>query len=146
MQIKIAKSLDEYQMYYEDMEMKVLQKPAKVTTKKPVQTNAVKKPSVISRVVAKFTSLKSKIFNRKPRVKYTLRQSKLAQLEQKKARRNELFRGIIGIGLLLVVVSITRSTFVSLQFVDGVANVVYLLPQIVFAIVISIIAFLKIYK
>ncbi len=154
MKTNIRKSvLDKFKLYYEEMEKKKVQKAVRISElKRPaskkvtLSTPTVQKPLPQHSRFAKFAELKSKFFTRKPKSKPSISLSKRAQLEQKRARRAELFRGIIGIGLLLVVVSIARSTFIALQFVDGAANIVYLIPQIGFAVIISIIAFLKIYK
>jgi hypothetical protein len=65
------------------------------------------------------------------------------QREMVKIQRN---RGIMGIGLLLVVVSIAYSTTVILLGVSSIASKIALLPQIIFAAVTIIIAFYKLYK
>lgn len=70
---------------------------------------------------------------------------KLTKTELKLERQKKI-RGIIGIGLLFVVVSIAYSTYMTALFVDGTAKVVALAPQVVFATVILLIAFYKIYK
>ena len=70
---------------------------------------------------------------------------KLTKTERKLERQKKI-RGIIGIGLLFVVVSIAYSTYMTALFVDGTAMVVALAPQVVFATVILLIAFYKIYK
>ena len=70
---------------------------------------------------------------------------KLTKTERKLERQKKI-RGIIGIGLLFVVVSIAYSTYMTALFVDGTAMVVALVPQVVFATAILLIAFYKIYK
>lgn len=65
------------------------------------------------------------------------------QIAEARAQRN---RGIIGIGQLFVVVSITYSTAVILMGVDSVESKVALLPQASFALAILFKAFFKLYK
>ncbi len=144
----VKQTLDSFKLYYEEMERKVPNTAVRISELKTPEKKSTVVPKSVekSSVFSKISQLKSKVFNRKPKRKITPSLSKRAQVEQRKARRGEVFRGIIGIGLLLAVVSIARSTFIALQFVDGVANVVYLIPQVIAAVVVSIIAFVKIYK
>jgi hypothetical protein len=122
--------------------MQVSKTAVKVTKSTPMKakTDAVKRKEVTVKTspISKFLARFSKKTNTKPKSKLT----KKAQLERKLARRNTIIRGIIGIGLLLTVVSIARSTFIALQFVDGTANIIFLAPQVLFAAIISIIVFI----
>lgn len=90
-------------------------------------------------VVVQFNNTKKKLGVKSKKVK------KLTKIERKLERQKKI-RGIIGIGLLFVVVSIAYSTYMTALFVDGTAMVVALAPQVVFATVILLIAFYKIYK
>ena len=90
-------------------------------------------------VVVHFNNTKKKLGLKSKKVK------KLTKIERKLERQKKI-RGIIGIGLLFVVVSIAYSTYMTALFVDGTAMVVALAPQVVFATVILLIAFYKIYK
>lgn len=60
--------------------------------------------------------------------------------------KQERNRAILGIGILLVIVSIAYSTSVIFIGVDSLESRIALLPQVVFALVISIKAFSKLYK
>lgn len=155
---KVNNSLDSFQLEYEEMEIKVPKVKSKVVTQpaKIVKTDAVKRkvnPSAKARLLASFKArtaqgrsafndIKSKM--RKPKKPSKL--SKKAQLERKKSHRDQQIRGIIGIGMLFVVVSIAYSTFVTRTFVDSSASVVALVPQVAFALYILFKAFSKIYK
>ena len=90
-------------------------------------------------VVVHFNNTKKKLGFKSKKVK------KLTKIERKLERQKKI-RGIIGIGLLFVVVSIAYSTYMTALFVDGTAMVVALVPQVVFATAILLIAFYKIYK
>lgn len=90
-------------------------------------------------VVVHFNNTKKKLGFKSKKVK------KLTKTERKLERQKKI-RGIIGIGLLFVVVSIAYSTYMTVLFVDGSAMVVALAPQVTFATVILLIAFYKIYK
>lgn len=90
-------------------------------------------------VVVHFNNTKKKLGFKSKKVK------KLTKTERKLERQKKI-RGIIGIGLLFVVVSIAYSTYMTVLFVDGSAMVVALVPQVTFATVILLIAFYKIYK
>lgn len=92
-----------------------------------------------------FDDIKRKLKNLKPKKK-PVKLSKKAQQEQKKLNRQQQMRGILGIGLLFVVVSITYSTYVIYNGVSSSASRVMLVPQVVFALLILFKAFSKIYK
>lgn len=63
-----------------------------------------------------------------------------------KAPRKQVVNGILGIGLLFVIVSIAYSTYVTVLFVNNVASVVALVPQVLFATFTLLKAFSKLYK
>lgn len=117
-------------------------------TKRKVTAKSTAKPKVTLKdrfdnakkaVVVQFNNTKKKLWFKSKKVK------KLTKTELKLERQKKI-RGIIGIGLLFVVVSIAYSTYMTALFVDGTATVVALAPQVVFATVILLIAFYKIYK
>jgi hypothetical protein len=56
------------------------------------------------------------------------------------------WRATLGIGLLLAIVSIAFSTYVTITFVGGHGVYVALAPQVVFAVASLVRAFSKIYK
>ena len=70
---------------------------------------------------------------------------KLTKIERENAK-NQRNRGIMGVGQLLVVVSIAYSTAVILIGVGSLASIIALLPQVIFALVTLIKAFSKLYK
>ena len=141
----IINSLDSVKLYYEELEKKKVAKPKK----SKVLTNEKKtsKPAVQlkQRIVALTKKVNSYFDNVLSKVLHRKKAKKLTKAEQKLARQQQM-RGIIGIGLLFVVVSIAYSTYMTVLFVDGAAMVVALTPQVVFASAILLIAFYKIYK
>ena len=90
-------------------------------------------------VVVQFDNTKNKLGFKSKKAK------KLTKIERKLERQKKI-RGIIGIGLLFVVVSIAYSTYMTVLFADGTAMIVALTPQVVFAAITLLIAFYKIYK
>lgn len=90
-------------------------------------------------VVVQFDNTKKKLGFKSKKAK------KLTKIERKLERQKKI-RGIIGIGLLFVVVSIAYSTYMTALFVDGTAMIVALTPQVVFAAITLLTAFYKIYK
>ncbi len=163
---KVRNSLDDYKLEYEDMEMKVPQVKSKVAINKEkpnakvVKTDAVKrkaKPALIGRIKAYLKADMSRrsaqsrsgfndIMLRLKPAKKPSKLSKKAQKEQQKAVLDQHKRGILGLGLLFVVVSITYSSYVILNGVHSTASRVMLVPQVVFALLTLIKAFSKIYK
>ena len=90
-------------------------------------------------VVVQFNNIKKRLGFKSKKAK------KLTKTERKLERQKKI-RGIIGIGLLFVVVSIAYSTYMTVLFVDGTEMVVALTPQVVFAIITLFIAFYKLFK
>lgn len=140
---RVTNSLDSFQLYYEDMEKKKVKKAAKVV-KKP-EDNTVK-PSLKDKFQTKMKHVDTKFSNVVNKAKHPRKPAKKMTKIQLQEAKVERRRGILGIGLLLVVVSIIFSTFVAIKFVNGVALYVALAPQIVFAAVSLFKAFSKIYK
>lgn len=116
------------------------------TVKKPKAKETPAKPSLKSRVASKLQPVRGKIDNIIAKVKQPRKKSKKLTKIQKNEIRRQKIRGIIGIGLLFVVVSIAYSTYMTNLFVDGWAMWLALAPQMLFAAAISIYAFYKIYK
>lgn len=110
----------------------------KTASEKPVKAKKVsmktKLASAKKSVVAKFKKVKPLKSNKKL--------TKAQRLERKQRRNNV----IMGIGLLLVIVSIAYSTTVVRYFVDSPETLIFLAPQVVFAIMIIFKAFSKLYK
>lgn len=131
---KVQNSLDNSELYYEEYE----DKPVKASKSRlPQDENPIKErvSAVIKSVRERFSKLK---LHRKP--------SKKLSKDDKKALREQQKRGILGIGLLFVVVSIAYSSYVILNGVDSIASKVMLVPQVAFALRSLIKAFSKIYK
>lgn len=141
----MSNSLEDYQLEYEEMEPKFVGKQTS-TVKTPKTKVTPAKPSLKSRVASKLQPVRGKIDNIIAKVKQPRKKSKKLTKTQKNEIRRQKIRGIIGIGLLFVVVSIAYSTYMTNLFVDGWQMVVALTPQVVFAVAISIYAFYKIYK
>ena len=116
------------------------------TVKTPKAKATPAKPSLKSRVAARLQPVRGKIDNIVSRVKQPRKKAKKLTKSERKAIREEKKRGIIGIGLLLTVVSIGYSTYMTNLFQDGWAMWLALAPQMLFAAAISIYAFYKIYK
>lgn len=135
--------LESFELFYEEME----RKPVKTATKQTKKSSKVEaKPPVkatfrdyVNKARGKFDNVTKKLNLRRKNVK------KVTKADKKLAREQKI-RGIIGIGLLFVVVSIAYSTYQTNLFVDGWQMVIALTPQVIFAVAISIYAFYKIYK
>lgn len=143
-------SLDSFELRYEEMEFKKVQTSKKATAKPVVKTSTSavkrKKVSLKDRVVVKLQPARKKFNNILKNLKNPRKKSKkTTKLSQKLARQQQK-RGILGIGLLFVVVSITYSTYVTRTFVDSSASIVALFPQAAFALYTLFKAFSKIYK
>lgn len=113
------------------------------TKRKPAKKTGVtlknRIDNVKKAVAVQFNNTKKKLgFKSKKAKKVTKAELKLA--------RQQKIRGIIGIGILFVVVSIAYSTYMTVLFVDGLVMAFALAPQVVFAAVTLLIAFYKIYK
>ena len=119
-------------------------------TKRKVTPSAKTVPKSNVTLKNRIDSLKKAILvqfnNTKKRLGFKSKKVKKLTKTERKLERQKKIRGIIGIGLLFVVVSIAYSTYMTALFVDGTAMVVALAPQVVFATVTLLIAFYKIYK
>jgi len=114
-------------------------KPATKNSTKPKVTLKDRIDNIKKSVIVLFNNIKKKLgFKSKKATKVTKDEKKLA--------RKQKIRGIIGICLLFVVVSITYSTYMTVLFVDGITMIIALAPQVTFAVVTLLIAFYKIYK
>lgn len=124
--------LDKKKLKFENTKKNPIQ-----ATSKPILRDYVK--PVLDTVCRFFYNTYSKVKNlfKKPK-----KQTK-AQKELAKQKRN---RGILGIWLLLVIVSIAYSTAVTCMFVNSFASIVALLPQALFAIYTLFKAFSNLYK
>lgn len=146
--------LSNYQLEYEEMEPKQVSKTTAKTTKSSTKSTkttakAVKKAPKVplkDRLLAKLKPVRSKIDIIIAKVyKPSKKAKKLTKAERDLVRLQKM-RGIIGIGLLFVVVSIAYSTYMTVLFVDGTTMVLALAPQVIFATIVLLIAFYKIYK
>lgn len=98
-----------------------------------------KKTSTLDNLKAKFSTAVGKVVSPRKSGK------KMTKLEREMAKKQRV-DVIMGICMLLVVVSITYSTYMVSLFVDGTAMVIALAPQVVFAVITLVLAFSKIYK
>lgn len=116
----------------------------------PVKTPPKKQFDVRAFVVPKYLTAKSKVESVFSSVVNKVKRPRKAPKKLTKADRklamDQKIRGIIGIGLLFVVVSIAYSTYMTNLFVDGSAMVIALAPQVLFALATFVIAFYKILK
>lgn len=114
--------------------------------RKGTATVSSRKKSLKERIITILKRSRSKKFNTVDNPKLqSKRVKKLTWLEQRlaKQQRNNV---ILGIGLLLVVVSIAYSTSVIIISVDSSVSRVLLCPQIIFALYLIFKAFSKFYK
>lgn len=102
--------------------------------------------SVKKFVRGKFYILKGKLTEVVKGLKSSSRTKKKPTKAQLKLAQEERNRAILGIGLLLVVVSITYSTAVIFIGVNSIESRIALAPQVVFAVTILIKAFSKLYR
>lgn len=125
-------------------------KKATEATVKTQSTSTVKrkqtKVSLRQRLEAFKKALRSRLDNIKKKLGIKSKKARKVTKADRKLALQQKLRGIIGIGLLFVVVSIAYSTYMTVLFVDGTAMVVALTPQVVFASITLLIAFYKIYK
>lgn len=119
---------------------------AKTTSTSVSKTKAQPKVTLKNRIDNVKVAVRSRIDNTLKRLGFKSKKAKKITKTQKQLERKQKIRGIIGIGLLFVVVSIAYSTYMVNLFVDGPAMVVALAPQVLFAAVILIIAFYKLFK
>lgn len=151
--MKTKSSLNNFKLHYEETERTQVsketikakststakRKPAVKNSAKPKATFKDRIDNIKKSVIVLFNNIKKKLgFKSKKATKVTKDEKKLA--------RKQKIRGIIGICLLFVVVSIAYSTYMTVLFVDGTMMVIALAPQVIFAVVTLLIAFYKIYK
>lgn len=115
------------------------------TTKTPKHSiNIIKLVSIKSKSVV--SSVKGSLRSVLNRAKHPRKTSKkLTKLERETAKRQRK-NAILGIGLLLVVVSIAYSTSVIYIGVDSEMSRIALLPQVVFGLITIFKAFSKLYR
>lgn len=130
-------------------EIRTLELKESELSKIPLKYEKIKdknKKSVLAIVKAFLLKVKANI---KKDIKKAFQQSKKTKKGNKisdEIRKNNRNRGIIGICQLFVVVSIIYSTAIILMGVDSQASKAVLLPQFVFALIITFKAFSKLYK
>lgn len=144
--------LDTKKLKYEEIKpkkLKIAKKP-KVAgkSKKTVLASDTsrKRRDVRGFIISKFKNIHKSLLGVVKKVYHPSKKGKkLTKIERENAKiqRN---RGIMGVGQLLVVVSIAYSTAVILIGVGSLASIIALLPQVVFALVTLIKAFSKLYK
>lgn len=140
-------SLSDFKLYYEDLERKTVKTaPSKAKVSKATKATPVKGKSLKEKLSDRLQPVRSKIDNIVRKVKQPRKKAKKTTKAERLEIRKQKIRGIIGIGLLLTVVSIVYSTYMVNLFVDGTEMIVALAPQVIFATLISIYAFYKIYK
>lgn len=136
----MSNSLDSFELYYEEMEKKKV-------TKKYVNKSVVRpQVSTKQKIKAKLAPINARFFSVVNKVKHPSKKHKKLTKDEKKLAKQQRNRGIMGIGLLLVVVSIAYSTSVIFIGVDSPASKLVLLPQALFALVTLFKAFSKLYK
>lgn len=141
---RVSNSLDSFILFYEELEKKKVNKAKPVVKIDP----ALSKPKTTFKVrIASFKKTVRSRFNNILRKlkKQPKKARKLTKIQKKEAFQQKK-RVILGIGLLFVVVSIGYSTYITRTFVDTDISVVALVPQVVFAVIILLKAFSKIYK
>ncbi len=146
---RIGNSLDSFKLYYEDLERKTVKtatSKSKVTPKATQTEAKAPKVSLKTRIGAKLQPISNKFNNIKKRLGLQRKKAKKLTKTERSLVRQQKIRGIIGIGLLFVVVSIAYSTYMTVLFVDGKIMVAALAPQVIFAAITLLIAFYKIYK
>jgi len=140
-------SLDGFTLYYERLESemskaekakasKEVKTPVKQAKKVPLKTRLQK---IVKVGRGKVDNIILKVRNPRKKAKKTTKMEREALLQQRK-------NGILGIGLLLVVVSIAYSTYIVRTFVDTELSLLALAPQLIFALYILLKAFSKLYK
>lgn len=112
-----------------------------------VETEAVNtKPKFKQRISARLAPVRSRINNTFSKLKIKRKPAKKLTKSQRDQRRRQLRNVILGICQLLVVVSIVYSSNVILVGVDTLESKIALIPQIAFALFISVKAFSNLYK
>ena len=127
--------------YLDVLKLEFEETPRTMTKKETKQRRGVKEV-----LKTNAENLKAGVFTLATKVKAPKKPAKKLTKAQKKERKEHRLRVIMGIGLLLVVMSIGYSTFVILTLVDSWVALFVLAPQIVFAIITTLKAFSNIYK
>lgn len=120
--------------------------PVKEKTTKRSTKKAEKKISFKGSVLDTLQPVRSKFNNAINKIKNPSKKAKRTTKAELKLKRQQRLRGILGIGLLLVVVSIAYSTSVIYIGVDSSASRIALFPQVLFALLTLFKAFSKLYK
>lgn len=142
---KSKQTLDGFELGYE--ELKKTKKTKNNTKKAVVARNNTSRPSHSRRFVfPRFRNIHNNLSGIVSKVKIPRKKHKKTTKEERRIARNQRNRAILGVGQLLVVVSIAYSTAVIYIGVDSLASRVALIPQAVFGLVILIKAFSKLYK
>lgn len=136
--------LADYEQPFIETEIKGTAKVRKTVKKASKVITRGKRPNItiltiFNRANTKFNNVVNKIKHPRQKARNTVKIDR----ELAKQQRN---RGILGIGQLLVVVSIIYSTAVVSIGVDSQASKIALFPQSVFALIILTKAFSKLYK
>ncbi len=140
---KTGSVLESFKLDYEEMEKKVGKPNPKVKAKAQLKKPNIQLKARIKTLFARLRKLFNNVVNKaKPHRKSVKKVTK----KQQKLNREQQMRGILGIGLLFVVVSITYSTYVIFNGVDSSASRLLLAPQVFFALYTLFKAFSKIYK
>lgn len=139
---RVGSVLSNFKLYFEDLEKKV-----EVTSKvSSVKRKAMPKTSLKVGISNNISSIKGHFNNVLKKLKHPRKKAKKLTKTERKFLRQQNLRAILGIGLLLVIVSIAYSTTVIFIGVDSSASRLALLPQVVFALYTLIKAFSKFYK
>lgn len=123
-----------------------MSKTTKTTSTSATKKKASAKPTFKNRIDSVVAAVRSWFDNMLKKLGFKSKKAKKSTKIERKLARQQKIRGIIGIGLLFVVVSIAYSTYMTVLFVDGPAMVAALAPQVLFASVTLIYAFYKLFK
>lgn len=136
-------ALESFKLYYEDLE----RKPVKtVPTKKNSRQIKNTEKSVKEKLLDKLQPISSKFNNMKKNFSQPRKKAKKLTKAEREIAKTERNHAILGIGQLLVVVSIAYSTSVIFIGVDSLESKIILIPQVVFALFTLLKAFSKLYK
>jgi len=136
-------ALESFKLYYEELE----RKPVKtVPTKKTNKTAKKEEKSLKEKLLNKLQLVSSKFNNIKKKLSQPRKKAKKLTKAEREIAKIERNHAILGIGQLLVVVSIAYSTSVIFIGVDSLESKIILIPQVVFALFTLLKAFSKLYK
>lgn len=138
---RVGSVLNSFKLHYEELEKKKVTKPSKVKAKAQSKNKSFKdrKEILFGKIRVHFNNTVHKMTPHRKKAR------KLTKAELK-FHKEQNVRAILGIGLLLVVVSIAYSTTIIFLGVDSSASRLALLPQVIFALFTLIKAFSKFYK